>query len=262
MLRSAAVARRRRRGTSSSRAFTLVELLVVIGIIALLISILMPTLSKARAQAQRVVCASNMRQLALAVNIYVKDSNGWLPFVCAGNIPANQPGWLYTKSKLSTPRRQAKDAESSVLYKTLRTVNVFRCPNDVDGTDDPFPSSVYPLTSFTMNLCMSKPQTYWPQKASKYKSHCVMFWEPDETERNITYTWDDGTSIADQSGITQRHGKTSNIACVDGHVETWTQEQFRSQSGRNAKGPVVNPPNALWCMPNKPDGGKATWNQP
>jgi hypothetical protein len=49
------------------------------------------------------------------------------------------------------------------------------------------------------------------------------------------------------------------IALVDGHVEVWTQEQFASQSGRNAVGPVVNPPNALWCMPDKPDGGKAGW---
>jgi prepilin-type N-terminal cleavage/methylation domain-containing protein len=245
----------------TSRAFTLVELLVVIGIIALLVSILMPALSKARAQAQRVVCASNIRQLAIAATIYVKDNNGWLPYVCAGNIPIDQPGWLYTRGKLSSPRK-AEDVASSALYKVLRTPKVFRCPADVDGTDDPFPNSVYPLTSYTMNICMARAPNYTPRKASKYKSHCVIYWEPDETERGITWTWDDGASAPDQSGITQRHGKTSTVACVDGHVEVWTLEQVRSQSGRNAIGPIVNPPNALWCMPEKPDGAKATWNQP
>src|ERR1041384_4303130 len=68
-----------RRRFDSHRAFTLVELLVVIGIIALLIGILLPTLSRAREVSRRAKCMANLRTLGQAMVMYANDYKGCLP---------------------------------------------------------------------------------------------------------------------------------------------------------------------------------------
>lgn len=81
-----------RRVRSVKRGFTLVELLVVIGIIALLISILLPALNRAREQGNRAKCLSNMRQLTMAWIMYANDNKGHLVSADTQGLPAGPLG--------------------------------------------------------------------------------------------------------------------------------------------------------------------------
>jgi prepilin-type N-terminal cleavage/methylation domain-containing protein/prepilin-type processing-associated H-X9-DG protein len=87
------LSRSHRPAKTSQHAFTLVELLVVIGIIAVLVGILLPTLQKARKSARTVTCQSNVRQLVMgAIQYYTENKYRWSPYYDGGGTPASTPG--------------------------------------------------------------------------------------------------------------------------------------------------------------------------
>ena len=91
------------------KAFTLVELLVVIGIIAVLLSILLPTLGKIRRQANTLQCSSNMRQIATTLIMYINDNKGKFPPAGIPPLPNIYPhGWWW-------PNELVRQAVASVI---------------------------------------------------------------------------------------------------------------------------------------------------
>ncbi len=114
--------------------FTLVELLVVIGIIAVLISILVPTLAGSREQARRVQCMSNLRQLDTAFLMYAANNRGYLPASSVGDQRYND--WVFWETSRNIDgsaiaRYLAKvDPGAKATDVPRLNVSLFRCPSD------------------------------------------------------------------------------------------------------------------------------------
>jgi prepilin-type N-terminal cleavage/methylation domain-containing protein/prepilin-type processing-associated H-X9-DG protein len=116
------------------RAFTLIELLVVIAIIALLLAILLPTLSRVRKQAKAAVCQANLRQWATTLALYAEDHQGRFP------REDNSTIWILTARDLNMPARGvgefAPDANKVTDYHPIRTKGML-CPMATKPGDGP-----------------------------------------------------------------------------------------------------------------------------
>ena len=125
------------RSTRSASAFTLVELLVVIGIIALLISILLPSLSKAREKANQVKCCAQQRQILMAMILHANDHRGYMPLAgLINSVPGGPPPYGTTPDDVLDPKRQKYEYYgTTTLHITSTAAGVGKYLNqDMDFT--------------------------------------------------------------------------------------------------------------------------------
>ncbi len=249
--------------TARIGAFTLIELLVVLAIIAVLASLVLPALSRAKGQSNRALCANNFRQIGIATRLYADDNSDYLPMQNSGYYDSFGPGWLYNASTNSSVNTNvlftSEGAMTGQIWPYLKNTNSYWCPLDrapaaglvryMNNSDNGEPGDItarpQQCSSYVITVMINGTGGYVSQKWSDFRSDGFCYWESDEN--GGWSSWNAGCGFPD-GFETHHHNEGGNILSFDSHVEWMSWANF------NLIGTQF--PGRGWCNPQLPNGSK------
>ena len=218
------------------RAFTLVELLVVIAVIAILSAMLLPALAHSKASAQRTACESNLRQLGMATEIYLGDNAGLFFKHCDAPNAAGQQWWFGWLQGTMVPEGQrAFDLSTGVLFPYLHGSDVRLCPSPVWNSPQFQLKGTNVIFSYGCNAYLFAGQSQKPVNANKVSRPADIALFADSAQVNIFqghaspthpmfeefYYLDLETNYSNPNNRPDghfRHSQRANVNFADGHV--------------------------------------------
>jgi len=214
----------------SSRAFTLIELLVVIAIIAILAAILFPVFAQARAKANAASCSSNLRQIAIAINMYSQDYDETLPLGSYMDPSNTSPTpWMNIVDPYVKGGYPTRAADSGTLKYAI-----YSCPSFNPAIIANRPSHSYTVNRLLMPSHINEVLGIWgrptPSSLASIESPAQSVLVAEAAGSRIFSDGDDTRSLASQPTVVQqtqavyllardRHSGGSNVALADSHVK-------------------------------------------
>jgi prepilin-type N-terminal cleavage/methylation domain-containing protein/prepilin-type processing-associated H-X9-DG protein len=234
-----------------ARGFTLVELLVVIGIIALLISILMPALGRARDQANKIKCMSNLRQVMIGFMGYANANRDWCPFGSRADNPGGvdlPSDWIHYRGGIGGEGLWSSAIAPYIGGKGDSVIQILRCPSDAtDNRDEP---GRYPY-SFVMNMYYDSRPTFVdfpPVRLSTTRRASEKILLAEENERTINDGfWAPGNYLGQQD--------PNNVDA--GWVVNWDWLSIRHDNSKKEAEPPIGNTGPLINLPNLDASGQA-----